>query len=64
MMNVTVFEQAPELKTGQQEGILRGAGITKPAVETTNRPQLSFLPQHHKLHLLHMTHSFRVGTRL
>lgn len=36
MMNVTVFEQAPELKTGQQEGVLRGAGITKPAVETTN----------------------------
>lgn len=36
MMNVTVFEQAPELKTGQQEGVHRGVGITKPAVETTN----------------------------
>lgn len=53
MMNVTVLEQAPQLQTGQQEGVVWGVGVAKSAVEAADRPQLSFLPQHHKLHLLH-----------
>lgn len=53
MVDVTVFEQAPQLQAGQQEGVIRGAGVAKSAVETIDGPELSVLPQHHKLHLLH-----------
>lgn len=48
MVDFTVFEQTPQLHTGQQ----RGLGMTESAVETIDGPQFCVFPQHHKLHLL------------
>lgn len=62
MVDVTVFEQAPELQAGQQEGVFWGVGMAESAVETIDRLQLCDLLQHHRLHLLHMSHSIRAGT--
>lgn len=39
MVDVTVFEQAPELQAGQQEGVIWGVGMAKSAVEAVHRPQ-------------------------
>lgn len=64
MVNVTVFEQAPELQAGQQEGVIWGVGMAKSAVETVDGPQLFVLPQHHKLHLLHISHGIRAETEV
>lgn len=60
MVDFTVFEQAPQLQTGQQGGV----DMTKSTVETIHRPQFGVLPQHHKLYLLHMSHSFSEQTRV
>lgn len=52
MVDVAVFEQAPQLHAGQQEGVIQRLTVTKSAVETVDRLQLFVVPQHHKLHLL------------
>lgn len=64
MVDVTVFEEAPQLQAGQQEDVIWGGGISKPAVETIDRPQLWILPQYCKIHLLHISHSIRAETGL
>lgn len=61
VVDVTVFEQAPELQAGQHEDVIWRVGMAKSAVETVDRPELCNLHQHHKLHLLHMSHSVRAG---
>ena len=62
MVDVTVFEQAPELQAGQQVDVIFRLDTTKSAVETIDRPQLFVIPQHHKLHLLLMKHRIGTGT--
>lgn len=64
MVDVTVFEQAPELQAGQQKDVMWGVDMAKPAVEPIDRPQLCAMHQHHKLHLLQMSHSIRAGPGL
>lgn len=51
MVDVTVFEQAPELQPGHPEGVVWGVGVAETAVETIHGPQLCRSTQHHKLHL-------------
>lgn len=64
MVDVTVFEQAPELQAGQQKDVMWGVDMAKSAVEPVHRPQLCAMHQHHKLHLLQMSHSIRAGPGL
>lgn len=52
MMDVTVFEQAPQLQARHLEGVTLEEDMTKSAVEVIDRPQLHVFPQQHKLHLL------------
>lgn len=52
MMDVTVFEQAPQLQARHLEGVILEVDMTKSAVEVIDRPQLHVFPQQHKLHLL------------
>lgn len=51
MVDFTIFEQAPELQTGQQGAVIQTVGLTKSAVETIDWSQLCDLDQHHKFHL-------------
>lgn len=59
MVDETVFEQTPKLQAAKQEAVICCVDMAKPAVETVDRPQLSALHQHCKLHLLHMSHIIR-----
>lgn len=61
MVDVTVFEQAPELQAGQQKNVMRGVDSAKSAVEAIDRPQLCAVHQHHKVHLLQMRQRIRAG---
>lgn len=51
MMDVAVFEQAPQLQAGQHEGVVRRLRVSQSAVEAIDGPQLGAVPQHGQLHL-------------
>lgn len=63
MVDVAVFEQAPELQAGQQEGVVWGVGLAKSAVEAVDGPQLGIVPHDHKLHLLQSIRSQQHGQK-
>lgn len=52
MVDVTVFEQAPQLQTSQLKQAVGGVSAAQSAVEPIDRPQLSAVLQHCKRHLL------------
>lgn len=51
MVDVAVFEQAPELQAGHQGEVEWGIHETESAVEPVDRPQLCVVHPHHELHL-------------
>lgn len=61
MVDVAVFEQAPELQSSKQEDIEWGVDMAEAAVEPVERPQLCAMHQYHKLHLLQMSRIIRAG---
>lgn len=52
VVDVAVFEQAPQLQTGQLKQAVGGPSAAESAVESIDRPQLSTVLQHCKRHLL------------
>lgn len=64
MVNVTVFEQAPQLQTGELKQAARGPSAAESAVEAIDRPQLSAVLQHCKQHLLGSSWDVSSGLRL
>lgn len=52
MVDVAVFEQAPELQVGQPNNVMRGVDSAKSAVEHVDGPELCTVRQHHIVHLL------------
>lgn len=51
MVDVAVFEQAPELQARHQGEVERGIHETESAVEPVDGPQLCVVRPHHELHL-------------
>lgn len=51
VVDVTVFEKAPELQAGHQREVVQGTQKTESAVEPVDRPQLRVVSPHHELHL-------------
>lgn len=64
MMDVTVFEQAPQLQTSQLKQAVRGLSPAKSAVESIDRSQLSAMLQHRKHHLLETSSRFSSSVTL
>lgn len=64
MVDVTVFEQAPQLQTGQLKQAEWGLSAAEPAVEPIDRPQLSAVLQHCKHHLVETSRGVSSGLRL
>lgn len=55
MVDVTVFEQAPQLQASQLNEAMQGLTTAKSAVESIDRPQLSAQLHHRKHRLLEMS---------
>lgn len=52
VVDITVFEKAPELQAGHQREVVWEIQKTEPAVEPVDGPQLCVVSPHHELHLL------------
>lgn len=63
MVDVTVFEQAPQLQTSQLKQAVGGVSTAECAVESIDRPQLSAVLQHRKRHLLETSRGVSSGLR-
>lgn len=63
MVDVTVFEQAPQLQTSQLKQAVGGLSAAESAVEPIDRPQLSTVLQHCKRHLLETSRGVSSGLR-
>lgn len=61
MVDVTVFEQAPQLQAGQLKEAGRGSNTAESAVERIDGPELSAMLQHLIHHLLGTSRSVRAS---